>query len=62
MLHTKDEYDETRKRLNQVKDVIAQQKENLKKLGLSDDQINFAIQPTICFRDQLQEELDSHQK
>jgi hypothetical protein len=62
MHQTHNEHDETRKRLNQMKEVIAQQRKNIKKLGLSDDQIDYAIQPCLCFRDQLQEELDSHQK
>jgi hypothetical protein len=53
------ELTETRNRLAQVEEVIAQQRENMKQLCLSEEQVSYAVQPCLCFRDQLQEELDS---
>ena|ERR1039457_891894 len=62
MLRTENEYKEAIKRLNKDKEVIAQQKANLKELGLNAEQIERAIQPSICFHDQLKEEVESYEK
>jgi len=42
--------------------VIAQQKANMKHLGLHNEQIERAIQPSLCFLDQLQEEIEVYEK
>jgi hypothetical protein len=62
MLRTENEYKEAIKRLDKDKEVIAQQKANLKELGLDAEQIERAIQPSICFHDQLKEEVESYEK
>ncbi len=62
MKHTKNEYCETQKRLEQIENVITQQKANLRELGLGEGQIEKAIQPSTCFRDQLRDEVDAHGK
>jgi len=42
--------------------VIAQQVTNLQKLCLSPEQIEKAIQPSLCFHDQLKEEIEAYEK
>jgi ribosome-binding protein aMBF1 (putative translation factor) len=62
MLRTENEYREALKRLAKDREVISQQKANLKELGLNSDQIERAIQPSICFHDQLKEEVEAYEK
>lgn len=63
MLLTESEYKETIKRLEQVKAVIAQQRENLLKIsGLSAEEMERVMQPTLCFQDQLREEIEVYEK
>ena len=53
-----DQNRETKRMLDQIEVVIEQQKSNLRELGLNKEQIERAIQPSLCFRDQLKEEAD----
>ncbi len=53
-----DQNRETKRMLDQIEVVIEQQKSNLRELGLNKEQIERAIQPSLCFRDQLMEETD----
>ncbi len=62
MLRTENEYMEALKRLTKDKEVVAQQKANLKELGLNAEQIERAIQPAVCFHDQLKEEVEAYEK
>jgi DNA-binding XRE family transcriptional regulator len=62
MLRTESEYREALKRLKKDNEVIAQQKSNLEGLGLNVEQIERAIQPSICFHDQLKEEVEEYEK
>ena len=58
MLRTVAEYHNTLKTLEGTKAFIKQMKNNLDRLGLSDAQIERAVQPTLCFYDQLLEEVE----
>lgn len=62
MLRTENEYREAVRRLEKDKEVITQQRANLKEMGLEEEQIERAIQPSICFHDQLKEEVDAYEK
>lgn len=62
VIRTDDEFKKTLIRLNVHKNVIAQQKANMKHLGLNKEQIERAIQPSLCFHDQLKEEIEVYAK
>ena len=63
MLRTEAEYKEALKRLEQDKAVIAQQRENLKIIpGLTDEEMERVIQPSLCFHDQLKEEVAAYER
>jgi len=60
MLQAKDEYTETVKRIEQTEKVIELHKNNLRELGMNENQIDYAIQPVICFLEQLKEEAEQY--
>ena len=62
MLRTENEYKEALRRLAKDRDVIALQRVNLKELGLNVEQTERAMQPSICFYDQLKEEVEAYEK
>lgn len=62
MPHAENEHRKTMRRLEQIEAVIAQQRANMRELGLREDQIERALQPSFCFRDQLKEEADLYDK
>ena len=63
MLRTESEYKEALKRLEQDKNVIALQRENLKQIpSLTEEEIERVIQPSLCFYDQLNEEVEAYEK
>ena len=62
MILTENEYHKTLIRLEKDKEVIAQQKTNMTQLGLDEEQIEKAIQPSLCFYNQMTEEVEVYEK
>jgi hypothetical protein len=60
MLQAKDEYIETLKRIEQTEKVIELHKDNLRALGMNENQIDYSTQPIICFLEQLKEEAEQY--
>jgi len=61
-LRTENEYQMTLKLLELCKKSINQDKINMRELGLSDEQIEPAIQPSLCFTAKLEEEIEEYEK
>jgi plasmid maintenance system antidote protein VapI len=57
MIRTKREYEAALKKVEQNNEALSKQKEELKKLGLTKEEINLAMSPLINFRNQLKEEI-----
>lgn len=62
MIHTEREYNETLQRLETFRGAIAEQRRNMKQMNFSEEQIERALQPALCFCDQLEEEIDEYVK
>ena len=60
MLQAKDEYIDTLKRIEQTEKVIELHKNNLRALGMNENQIDYSIQPINCFLEQLKEEVEQY--
>src|SRR5690242_14489739 len=58
MIRNEQEYQEVLGRLKQDEELIAQQKKQLETLNLSLEEIQKALEPMLCFHEQLKEELD----
>lgn len=61
MFQTEDKYLKVLKRLQQSNEFIAKRHTNLQQLGLDGKQIAKAIQSTLCFHDQLKEEVEAYE-
>lgn len=62
MLTTESEYRNTLIILDSIKKNIVQMQMNMRKMRMNEDQIKRAIQPTLCFRDQLSEEIEEYEQ
>jgi len=62
MIKTEAEYQECVRRLKQDLEVIEAQRKELKKLKLSNVQVEKALEPMVSFHDQLQEEIEWYER
>lgn len=62
MIKTESAYQQAVEKLKQDKAFIKEQTLKLEKMGLSEDQIELAIQPYISFHEQLKEEVDYYER
>ena len=62
MIKTGNEYQGALARLHQNQAVVAQQIAAMEEMNLSQEQIDYAIQPTLCFYEQLREEVRAYEK
>lgn len=62
MIRTEREYQEMVKRLEQECDYIKLQKEKLQELGLTEEEVSRAMEPTLSFHEQLKEEVEYYEK
>lgn len=62
MIRTEREYQEAIKRLKDDTDFMEQQRQKLVELKLSDAEIERAMEPAICFHEQLKEEAQAYEK
>lgn len=57
MIRSEREYQEMVRRLEQDREVLRQQRERLQRLGLSEEDVNLAMEPAVSFHEQLKEEV-----
>ncbi|MHC9543426.1 MAG: helix-turn-helix transcriptional regulator [Vulcanimicrobiota bacterium] len=62
MIRTDREYQEARKRLLEDQEVMASQKQRMKELGLSEKNMESAMEPAVSFHLQLQEEVEWYER
>jgi ribosome-binding protein aMBF1 (putative translation factor) len=62
VIRSEKEYREAVERLRQDKEVLALQKERLKGLGLSEEEVRRAWEPMLSFRAQLEEEVEWYER
>lgn len=62
MIKTESAYEKALERLVKDKEYIQQQREALEKIGLTLEQINHALQPSVTFYEQLKEEVIYYEK
>ena len=62
MIRSEKEYREAVERLRQDEEVLALQKERLEGLGLSEEEVNRALEPMFSFRAQLEEEVEWYER
>ncbi len=62
MIRTESEYREAKKRLEQDLEVIAHQREAFRKAGLTESEVEFALEPALSFHAQLAEEVTWYEK
>ncbi len=62
MIRTDKELELMKDRLRQDQDLINRQIEQLKEMGLNKEQINRVIEPTLCFYEQLKEEVEYYER
>lgn len=62
MIKTEKEYKNAQKKITEDIDFIAKQKDKLKELGLTEEQINIAMEPTYSFHEQLKDEVLYYEK
>ena len=62
MIRTEKDYQQALKRLQDDLGVINQQRQKLAELGLSEDEAQVALEPALCFHEQLKEEVAAYEK
>lgn len=62
MIRTEKEYQEMIQRLDKDRDFIRIQREHFQKMGLTEDQINLALEPAMSFHEQLKEEVEYYER
>lgn len=62
MIRTDKEFTAMKERLLQDEKLIKIQREELTKIGLTEEQIDRVIEPTICFYEQLKEEVSYYER
>ena len=62
MIRTEAEYRRAQERLEQEAETIQRQRQQLKDMDLSDEEVERALAPMISFRDQLREEVDMYER
>lgn len=62
MIRTEKEYQRALERLQEDLGVIDQQREKLAELGLSEAEAQVALEPALCFHEQLKEEVAAYEK
>lgn len=62
MIRTNAEYKDANLRLRRDKEVLAAQREHLITLGLTEREVERALEPTIAFHEQLLEEVETYER
>ena len=62
MIRTDKEYKELRERMSQAEELLEEQRQQFKKLGLKGKQLEKALAPTVSFQKQQLEELEFYEK
>lgn len=62
MIRTEKEYQKMLQRLDQDLEFIQKQRENLEQMGLTEDQVNRAMEPALSFHEQLKEEVEYYER
>lgn len=62
MIRSEREYDEMQQRLDADRSFMNTQREELKKMGLTEEQVEKAMSPAISFYEQLKEEVEYYEK
>lgn len=62
MIRTEKEYQEMLRRLDQDREFIQKQREQLEQMNLTEEQINRAMEPALSFHEQLKEEVEYYER
>jgi ribosome-binding protein aMBF1 (putative translation factor) len=62
MIRNETEYKNAQERLEQEKETLQHQREQLEEMDLSDEEVERALGPLISFRDQLREEIETYER
>ncbi|MFC6038971.1 hypothetical protein ACFPYN_05825 [Paenisporosarcina macmurdoensis] len=62
MIKTEEAYQYALKRMNEDVQIIKDQRTHFEKLGLTEEQVTKALQPSFAFHNQLKEEIASYEK
>jgi len=62
MIRTETEYKNAQERLEQEKETLQRQREELEEMDLSEEEVERALGPLISFRDQLREEIETYER
>ena len=62
MIRTDRDYEQAIRDLQNDQEIMKQQEETLRKDGLSEEDVNFAMQPAISFHEQLKEEVEWYER
>lgn len=62
MIRNEKEYKEAISRLKKDQDIITKQKAEFKKLNLTAEEINRALEPLLCFHEQLKDEVEWYER
>src|SRR5215475_2655944 len=62
MIRSKREYETSLMKLKQNDDAISQQKFQLEKMNLSDDDMDLILSPVLNFRNQLKKEIETYER
>jgi hypothetical protein len=62
MIYTETEYKNARDRLQQSRQILQRQREQLEEVGLSEAEVERALGPLISLRDQRREEVEAYER
>jgi DNA-binding XRE family transcriptional regulator len=62
LIRTEKEYQEMLRRLDQDREFIQKQREQLEQMNLTEEQINRAMEPALSFHEQLKEEVEYYER
>jgi len=62
MIRTETEYKNAQERLEQEKETLQRQREELEEMDLSEEEVERALGPLISFRDQLREGIETYER
>ena len=62
MIRTDAEYKKAQEKLDQERETLRRQREQLEEMDLSDEEVERALEPLISFRNQLREEIETYEQ
>jgi ribosome-binding protein aMBF1 (putative translation factor) len=62
MIRTEAEYKKAQEKLDQERETLRRQREQLEEMDLSEEEVERALEPMVSFRDQLREEIETYEQ